>query len=58
MNIRIIASEKNRSEGEAIQQLEQVAQLPGMHTVIGLPDLHPGKGGTLSEHGQKQGSAR
>ncbi|MCI5195713.1 MAG: RNA ligase RtcB family protein [Candidatus Electrothrix sp. AW5] len=47
MNIRIIASEKNRIEGEAIQQLEQVAQLPGMHTVIGLPDLHPGKGGPI-----------
>ncbi|XCN73460.1 MAG: RNA ligase RtcB family protein [Candidatus Electrothrix aestuarii] len=45
--IRIIASEENRMEGEAVQQLEQVAQLPGMHKVIGLPDLHPGKGGPI-----------
>jgi release factor H-coupled RctB family protein len=45
--LRIIASEKNRIEGEAVQQLEQVAQLPGMHTVIGLPDLYPGKGGPI-----------
>ncbi len=45
--IRLIASERNRVEGEAIQQLEQVARLPGMHTVIGLPDLHPGKGGPI-----------
>lgn len=45
--VRIIASAKNRIEGEAVQQLEQVAQLQRMHTVIGLPDLHPGKGGPI-----------
>lgn len=30
-----------------MQQLEQVALLPGMQMVIGLPDLHPGKGGPI-----------
>ncbi|MGB5686388.1 MAG: RNA ligase RtcB family protein [Candidatus Electrothrix sp.] len=45
--VRIIASAKNRIEGEAVQQLEQVAQLPGMQKIIGLPDLHPGKGGPI-----------
>ncbi|MCI5167073.1 MAG: RNA ligase RtcB family protein [Candidatus Electrothrix sp. GM3_4] len=45
--VRIISSGKNRIEGEAVQQLEQVAQLPDMHKVVGLPDLHPGKGGPI-----------
>lgn len=42
--LRIIASEENWIEGEAVRQLEKTATLPGMKTVIGLPDLHPGKG--------------
>lgn len=42
--ITLIASDKNWIEGDAIQQLESVAQLPGMHLAVGLPDLHPGRG--------------
>ncbi|MDH3974564.1 MAG: RNA ligase RtcB family protein [Deltaproteobacteria bacterium] len=43
-NIKIIASEKNWIEGEAIQQLNNTAKLEGMLKVVGLPDLHPGRG--------------
>lgn len=42
--VRLIASEKSWIEGEARRQLERSAQLPGMRLVVGLPDLHPGKG--------------
>lgn len=42
--IHLIASSKNWIEGEATRQLEQAARLPGMRRVVGLPDLHPGKG--------------
>jgi release factor H-coupled RctB family protein len=42
--VTIITSKKNWIEGEAVQQLEQSARLPGMQEVVGLPDLHPGKG--------------
>lgn len=31
-------------EGEAIRQLEQLQNLAGVSQVVGLPDLHPGKG--------------
>ena len=34
-------------EGESIRQLERVAALPGMQKTVGLPDLHPGKGGPV-----------
>ena len=44
MTPRIIATEKNWIEGEAVRQLERAANLPGMEEVVGLPDLHPGKG--------------
>jgi len=40
----IISSEENWMEGEAIRQLEHVAGLKSMQQVVGLPDLHPGKG--------------
>jgi len=40
----LIASDKNWIEGDAIQQLETTAKLPGMIQSVGLPDLHPGKG--------------
>ncbi len=40
----IISSERNWLEGDAIQQLERSAALPGMQRVVGMPDLHPGKG--------------
>ncbi|AJE04881.1 hypothetical protein GPICK_09605 [Geobacter pickeringii] len=34
-------------EGEALRQLERAAGLPGMVRAVGLPDLHPGKGGPV-----------
>ncbi len=40
----LIASPDTWIEGEALRQLEQIAQRPGMRQVVGLPDLHPGKG--------------
>ncbi|HSP79542.1 MAG TPA: RNA ligase RtcB family protein, partial [Myxococcaceae bacterium] len=43
-HVRVIASPQSWVEGEAIRQLEAAARLPGMHTAVGLPDLHPGKG--------------
>ncbi len=43
-SVRLIASENSWIEGDALQQLNHVAGLPGMDTVVGLPDLHPGRG--------------
>ncbi|MEO0814518.1 MAG: RtcB family protein, partial [Myxococcota bacterium] len=40
----IIRTPKSWIEGEAESQLEKVSRLPGMHRVVGMPDLHPGKG--------------
>lgn len=34
-------------EGNATRQLEQVAALPGVRAVAGMPDLHPGKYGPV-----------
>lgn len=45
--ISIIASEKSWIEGEAIRQLETTAAWPGMVQVLGMPDLHPGKGSPI-----------
>lgn len=42
--IAYIASDELWSEGLAIQQLHTTANLPGMHRVVGMPDLHPGRG--------------
>lgn len=42
--VRIIRSDGSWIEGEAIRQLEKASELEGMKTVVGLPDLHPGKG--------------
>ena len=42
--IRIMTTEENWIEGEAIRQLEKTAELPGMIMAVGLPELHPGKG--------------
>ena len=44
MSIKIIQSSKSWIEGAAVLQLERVAKLPGFVAVVGLPDLHPGKG--------------
>lgn len=43
MKTKIIASTKNWIEGNAIEQLNQTAILPGMSETVGMPDLHPGK---------------
>ena len=42
--VRLIASQKNWIDGEAVRQLEETGSLPGMCLVVGMPDLHPGKG--------------
>jgi release factor H-coupled RctB family protein len=42
--IKLIASDRNWIEGEAVRQLHRTAELPGMRFVVGFPDLHPGKG--------------
>lgn len=42
--VRLIASERNWIEGDAIEQLKHVSSLAGMNQVVGLPDLHPGRG--------------
>lgn len=46
-NIKIIASDKNWIESNAINQLETTAQLSGIVAAVGLPDLHPGKGSPI-----------
>ncbi|WP_437889972.1 RNA ligase RtcB family protein [Phytobacter sp. V91] len=42
--VSYIASDDLWVEGLATQQLHTTAQLPGMHRVVGMPDLHPGRG--------------
>lgn len=41
--IKIISSENNWIEQNAIDQLNRIAEFEGMKSIIGLPDLHPGK---------------
>jgi len=43
-NVRLVASGRNWIEGDAIEQLKHVSRLPNMAEVVGLPDLHPGRG--------------
>jgi release factor H-coupled RctB family protein len=45
--VRVFASPSTWIEGEALRQLDAVAELPGMVSVAGMPDLHPGKGGPV-----------
>lgn len=42
-NVTIITSEKCWMEQTAINQLNHVAELPGVTRAVGLPDLHAGK---------------
>ena len=42
--VRLIASKRNWIEGDAIEQLKHVSRLEGVSQVVGLPDLHPGRG--------------
>ncbi|MES0491801.1 MAG: RNA ligase RtcB family protein [Leptospirales bacterium] len=44
---RIIASSENRVEEEAKCQMEKAANLPGVVCAVGMPDIHPGKGGPV-----------
>lgn len=43
-HVSVIAAQHTWIEGKAIQQLETTARLPGMVRVVGMPDLHPGRG--------------
>ena len=45
--ITLISSDRSWVEGDAIRQLENTAELEGMVSAVGLPDLHPGKGGPV-----------
>ena len=45
--VRVVASARTWIEGDAVQQLETTARLPGMRAAIGMPDLHPGKGSPI-----------
>ncbi|MBK9756574.1 MAG: RNA ligase RtcB family protein [Nannocystis sp.] len=45
--VRVVASARTWIEGDAVQQLEATARLPGMRAAIGMPDLHPGKGSPI-----------
>ena len=45
--VRVIASPAVWIEGEALRQLDEASKLPGMAMTVGLPDLHPGKGGPV-----------
>jgi release factor H-coupled RctB family protein len=40
----VIASRRNWVSHDAVQQLAAVAALPGVLSVAGMPDLHPGRG--------------
>jgi release factor H-coupled RctB family protein len=42
--VSLLASAKTWIEGDAIQQLQHTAKLDGMRRVVGMPDLHPGRG--------------
>ncbi|AEG71667.1 RNA ligase RtcB family protein [Ralstonia solanacearum] len=42
--VTLIASDDTWIEGNAIQQLQTTATLPGMRHVASMPDLHPGRG--------------
>lgn len=42
--VAIIASERLWLEDAAVQQTKTTSLLPGMQRVVGLPDLHPGRG--------------
>ncbi|MGV7220867.1 MAG: RNA ligase RtcB family protein [Nitrospinales bacterium] len=53
--IKIIDSGNLWMEGKAIDQLRETSKLPGMKNVVGLPDLHPGKGSPIGAAFLSQG---
>jgi len=42
-SVRVIASNRNWIDSDAVNQLKNTAKLQGIHMAVGLPDLHPGK---------------
>ena len=46
-DVSVLASEKNWIEGKAVEQLKATAKLEGMTKVVGMPDLHPGRGNPI-----------
>jgi len=42
--VTVIDSPNLWIEGEAVRQLNKASELEGMQRVVGLPDIHPGKG--------------
>lgn len=44
MSVRIIASDASWIDPVAVEQLHASARLEGIERVVGLPDLHPGRG--------------
>jgi len=44
---KIVAGPETWMESDAVEQLRAVARLPGMTGVVGMPDLHPGKGSPI-----------
>ncbi|AKA23504.1 RNA ligase RtcB family protein [Pseudomonas chlororaphis] len=42
--VSLVASDNTWIEDQAIQQLQTTARLEGMQRVVGMPDLHPGRG--------------
>jgi release factor H-coupled RctB family protein len=45
--VSLVASESTWIEGDSLRQLDSTADLEGMIRVVGMPDLHPGKGGPV-----------
>lgn len=46
-DVSVLASDKNWIEGKAVEQLKFTAGLEGMVKVVGMPDLHPGRGNPI-----------
>lgn len=46
-SVAVFASARSWIESDAVDQCHQVASLPGMIHVAGMPDLHPGKGAPI-----------
>lgn len=46
-DVAIMASKNNWIEGNAVEQLHSTAKLAGMRRVVGMPDLHPGRGNPI-----------
>jgi len=45
--VAVFASPTSWIESEAVEQCHRVAALDGMRRVVGMPDLHPGKGAPI-----------